>query len=173
MATKHLIDLGHRKIGYLSDFMSDPFNSPVRDRFIGYNMALEEAEINFKPEYHRQSRHGREEARQMTHDLLDLPNPPTAIFAYSDTQALGVLEAARDRSLSIPAVLSVIGFDDIEVAEYLKITTIRQALYESGVKGSELLLEAMAAGSPVLQHEILPTELIIRQTTASPKGVTV
>lgn len=173
MATKHLIDLGHRKIGYLSDYLSDPFNSPVRDRFIGYTMALEESDISFRPDYHRQARHGRDQARKMTHDLLDLPDPPTAIFAYSDTQAIGVIEAARERSMNIPADLSVIGFDDIEVAEYLKITTIRQALYDSGVKGSELLLEMMAADSPDLQQEILPTELIIRQTTASPRGVTV
>jgi DNA-binding LacI/PurR family transcriptional regulator len=172
-ATKHLIDLGHHKIGYLSDYLNDPFNSPVRDRFIGYTMALEEADINFRPDYHKQAKHGREQARRLAHDLLDLADPPTAIFAYSDTQAIGVLEAARERSLNIPADLSVIGFDDIEVAEYMKITTIRQSLFDSGVRGSELLLETMASDSPVLLQETLPIELIIRQTTASPRGVTV
>jgi DNA-binding LacI/PurR family transcriptional regulator len=172
-ATKHLIDLGHQRIAYLSDYLSDPFNSPVRDRFIGYTMALEEAEINFRPDYHLQARHGRDEARKMTHNLLDLPDPPTAIFAYSDTQAIGVIEAARERALNIPADLSVIGFDDIEAAEYLNITTIRQALFDSGVKGSKLLLETMATKYAAPQHRILPTKLIIRHTTASPPGVTV
>ncbi|MFZ0544684.1 MAG: LacI family DNA-binding transcriptional regulator [Candidatus Promineifilaceae bacterium] len=172
-ATKHLIKLGHRRIAYISDFLNDPFNSPVRDRFIGYKRALDEAGISFRPDYHRQSRHGREEARKMTHTLLDLDEPPTAIFAYCDTQAIGVLEAARERSLSVPADLSVIGFDDIEAAEYLNITTVRQALYESGVQGSKLLLKSMATESPNPQRIFLPTKLMIRHTTASPRGVSV
>ncbi len=173
LATKHLLDLGHCRIAYLSDFLSDPFNTPVRDRFIGYTMALEEAEIPFRPDYHLQAKHGREEAREMAHTVLDLDDPPTAIFAYSDTQAIGVIEAAKERAINIPADLSVIGFDDIEVAEYLNITTIRQALYDSGVIGSEMLLEAMATSSPIVQHEMLTTELIVRQTTAAPKRETV
>lgn len=173
MATRHLIDLGHDKIAYISDYLSDPFNSPVRDRFIGYTMALDEAEISFRPGYHLQARHGRNEARKMTHDLLNLEEPPTAIFAYSDTQAIGVIEAAKERSLNIPADLSVVGFDDIDIAEFLNITTIRQSLYQSGVRGSRLLLETMAANAPVPQHEVLPVELIVRQTTASPQRVTV
>ena len=173
MATRHLIDLGHHRIAYISDFLNDPFNSPVRDRFTGYTMALDEAEIPFRTEYHRQALHGRDEARQMTHDLLNLPNPPTAIFAYSDTQAIGVLEAARERSLNVPVDLSVIGYDDIEAAEYLHITTIKQYLYESGTQGSRLLLETMAAEFSTPKQILLPTKLIKRRTTASPKETAV
>ena len=170
MATRHLIDLGHRRIAYVSDFLSDPFNSPVRDRFTGYTMALEEANIPFRTEYHRQGKHGREEARKLTHDLLNLPKPPTAIFAYSDTQAIGVMQAARERALSVPADLSVIGFDDIEAAEYLNITTIRQALYVSGVRGSKLLLDLMTRRFSEPKSMTLPLELITRRTTAAPSG---
>lgn len=173
IATKHLIDLGHRRIAYISDFLNDPFNSPVRDRFTGYMMALEEADIPFRTDYHRQALHGRDEGRKMTHDLLDLPEPPTAIFAYSDTQAIGVLEAARERALNVPADLSVIGYDDIEAAEYLNITTIRQFLYDSGVRGSKLLLESMTRQFSKPKCLSLPIKLIRRRTTASPKGVTV
>jgi DNA-binding LacI/PurR family transcriptional regulator len=173
LAARHLLELGHQRIGYVSDFLIDPFNSPVRDRFTGYRQALAEAGISYRPDFHRQARHGREEARKMTHDLLKLPDPPTAIFAYSDTQAIGVLEAARERALSVPADLSVIGFDGIEAAEYLNITTVRQSLYESGVQGSELLLETMAAGSSFPKQIMLPVELIIRNTTASPRGIVV
>jgi DNA-binding LacI/PurR family transcriptional regulator len=169
LATRHLLELGHRRIGYISDFLNDPFNSPVRDRFTGYTMALDEAEIPFRTEYHRQARHGRDQARQMTHDLLNLPNPPTAIFAYSDTQAIGVIEAARERSLTVPADLSVIGFDDIEAAEYLNITTIRQSLFESGVRGSKLLLESMSTEFSTPKQILLPVKLIKRRTTASPR----
>ncbi len=164
-ATKHLIDLGHRKIGYISDYLDDPFNSPVRDRFTGYKRALTEARIAFRPEYHRQGVHGRIQARQMAHDILALPNPPTAIFAYSDTQAIGVIEAARELGLTIPDNLSVIGFDNIEAAEYLHITTIRQALFDSGVKGAKMLLSIMGAPPNKPQEILLPTELVTRHTT--------
>ena len=164
-ATKHLIDLGHRKIGYISDYLNDPFNSPVRDRFTGYKRALVEAGIDFRPEYHCQGEHGRTQAQQMTHNLLALPDPPTAIFAYSDTQAIGVIEAARELGLSVPEELSVIGFDNIEAAEYLQITTIRQALFDSGVKGAKLLLALMDTMPPEPQEILLPTRLVTRHTT--------
>lgn len=166
MATRHLIDLGHRRIAYISDFLDDPFNSPVRDRFTGYRQALAEAGIPFCPEYHLQGVHGRSVARQMTQQLLQLPEPPTAIFAYSDTQAIGVLEEAQTQGLAIPQRLSVIGFDNIEATEYLHITTISQSLYESGVCGCELLLHTMAEPLPEPQELLLPLELIQRHTTA-------
>ena len=167
-ATKHLIDLGHRRIGFISDFLDDPFNSPVRDRFQGYKNALADAAIPFNPAYHRQGEHGRAPAREMAYTLLSMPDAPTAIFAYSDTQAVGILEAAREMGIKIPDQLSVIGFDNIEAAEYLQITTVRQALYESGVRGCKLLLDLME--SPLLTSvEIsLPTELMLRNTTAPP-----
>ncbi|MBK8987101.1 MAG: LacI family DNA-binding transcriptional regulator [Chloroflexi bacterium] len=167
-ATRHLLDLGHRRIAYISDFLDDPFNSPVRDRFAGYRQALAEAEVAFRPEYHVQGQHGRYEARDMTNSLLNLPEPPTAIFAYSDTQAIGVVECARERGFRIPQDLSVIGFDNIEAAEYLHITTIRQALFESGVSGCELLLEVMANPSPEPREIVLPIELVERSSTAPP-----
>ena len=104
----------------------------------------------------------------MTTNLLNLSTPPTAIFAYSDTQAIGVIEAALDLGIKIPEDLSVIGFDNIEAAEYLHITTIRQALYESGVSGCELLLQVMANPMPEPQEILLPIELVQRNTTAPP-----
>jgi len=69
--------------------------------------------------------------------LLALPDRPTAIFAASDTQAMGVLEAARDAGVRVPNDLSVIGYDDIEIAEYLGLTTMSQKLYQSGKRGVE------------------------------------
>jgi len=168
LATQHLLELGHRRIAYISDFLDDPFNSPVRDRFRGYQQALAEAGVAFRPEYHLQGEHGRYEARAMTNTLLKMPTPPTAIFAYSDTQAIGVIEAATEAGIKIPDQLSVIGFDNIEAAEYLQITTIRQALYESGVCGCELLLQVMANPLPEPQEISLPIELVRRNTTAAP-----
>jgi DNA-binding LacI/PurR family transcriptional regulator len=167
LATQHLIDLGHRRIAYVGDLLSNPFNfTSSRDRYQGYRQALETAGIPFQPDYH-QGEHGRYEARHLTAELLALPERPTAIFAASDTQAMGVLEAARDVGMVVPRDLSVIGYDDIEIAEYLGLTTIRQSLYESGQRGVELLLKTLEnQGAP--ESRVLPIELVARATTARP-----
>lgn len=170
-ATQHLIDLGHRRIGLISDYLVDPLNfTSSRDRYQGYRQSLEEAGIPFIPEYHRQGEHGRTQAYRMTLELLSLSRPPTAIFATSDTQAMGVLQAARDLGLNVPRDISVIGYDDIEVAEYLGLSTIRQLLFKTGQRGVELLLDIL--NQPQLQPvcEVMPTELVVRGTTAPPKN---
>ncbi len=166
LATQHLINLGHTRIGYISDFLDTPFNfTSSRDRLFGYQAALASAGLPCLPEYHKQGEHGRFEAFVLALEMLALPERPTAIFAASDTQAMGVLQAARELGLRVPEDLSVIGYDDIEVSEYLKLTTIRQLLHESGQRGVELLLTIMAipTGQPV--HEVMPVELVIRNTT--------
>jgi DNA-binding LacI/PurR family transcriptional regulator len=168
-AAQHLIDLGHRRIAFLSDWLDSPFNfTSSRDRYLGYCRALKEAGADVRPEYFTQGEHSLSEARRSTLALLGLPLPPTAIFAASDDQALGVLEAARDAGLRVPADLSVIGYDDIEIAAYVGLTTIRQQLYESGRRGVELLLEMLQGKRTEVVCEILPTELIVRSTTAPP-----
>ena len=169
-AVKHLIELGHKRIGYISDYLDNPFNfTSSRYRYQGYCQALMEAGIAVRPEYHGQGEHGRFEARRLALEMLSLAERPTAIFAASDTQAMGVLEAARKLSLRVPQDLSVIGYDDIEIAEYLNLTTIRQLLFESGQRGVELLLE-MANGvvEPPMIEE-MPTELVVRGTTTAPE----
>ena len=169
IATQHLIDLGHQKIGYISDPLENPFNFiSSRDRYQGYRAALDTSSIPFNPDYHGQGMHGRFEACRLATRIFSLTERPTAIFAASDTQAMGVLEAAREANLRVPEDLSIIGYDDIEIAEYLGLTTIRQLLFESGQRGVELLLEKLAhpTNDPVI--EVQSTELIVRHTTASP-----
>lgn len=169
VATQHLINLGHRRIGFISDLLESPFNfTSSLYRYQGYRQALREAEIDFKSTYHLQAEHGRYEARMLALQLLNMPERPTAIFAASDTQALGVMEAASEIGLRIPGDLSVVGYDDIEIAEYLGLTTMRQMLYESGQRGVELLLDALAQDLQEPVYEELPTELVVRATTASP-----
>lgn len=166
LATQHLIDQGHRKIAYISDPLNSPFNfTSSRDRCVGYRDALKQAGIPFRPEYHRQGEHGHYQAKVMTEQLLDLDDPPTAIFAASDTQAMGTLEALRGRGLRCPEDIAVVGYDDIEVAEYLGLTTIRQPLYESGLRGVELLLGAIERPDRAPVAVELPVELIQRRTT--------
>lgn len=172
-ATKHLIDLGHRKIAFISDHMHEnPFNfQPVLDRYKGYRQALADANIPFRPEYHRQGELSRRVAKKLATDLLTLPDRPTAIFAYSDTQAFGILRAAEELNIAVPEELSIIGYDDIELAEYLHLTTIRQELFQSGFQGAKLLLNEINNPTAEPQKIILPTELIQRKTTGpSPYG---
>ena len=175
-AVRHLIALGHRRIAYVGETLDqNPFHfQPIGDRYRGYCLALKEAGFAYRPEYHRQGKYGWREARSLTNELLDLPEPPTAIFAYSDTMAFGVLEAAQQRGVDVPAALSVVGFDDVEIAPHFRLTTVRQMLYESGARGAELLLESLDSEDVPEQQEssiphlVLPTELVTRSTTAPP-----
>jgi LacI family transcriptional regulator len=170
LAARHLLDLGHRRIAYISDPFETPFNFTASyDRFQGFCQALAAAGVTFDPTLHLAGEHGRAKARQLAQTLLNRPDRPTAIFAASDTQALGVLEAARDLQLKVPQDISVVGYDDIEVAEYLNLTTVRQQLFESGKRGVDLLLHVIDEGpndEPVC--DVLPVELIVRGTTAPP-----
>ena len=101
----------------------------------------------------------------MTQRLLSLPKPPRAIFAASDMLALGVLKAARERGVVVPDQLAVIGFDDLEIADYIGLTTISQSLDESGRVAVDLLLARLADESRSIQHVRLPMQVLERQTT--------
>lgn len=170
LATRYLIELGHRRLAFIGDSYeyTSTFNfTSSWDRRRGFLQALQAAGLAARPAYEGFGFHGRFEARALARNMLQLPEPPTAIFAASDTQALGVLEAARDVGVAVPATLSVIGFDDIDVAEYLGLTTVRQPLYESGARGTELLFSLIGRGPPP-GGERLAVELVRRTTTAPP-----
>lgn len=168
--TEFLIELGHRRIAFVGDAPVNPFNfTSSNDRLQGYRAALRKTHIPFRREYVVQGEHGRVQTRELAQALLCGTERPTAVFAASDTQAMGVLEAARALGLRVPHDLSVVGYDDIEVAEYLGLTTMRQSLYESGKRGVELLLHAIEHPFAKPVYEVLPTELIVRQTTAPPR----
>jgi DNA-binding LacI/PurR family transcriptional regulator len=168
-AAQHLIELGHRRIAFVGDPIHTAFNfTSSRDRLAGLQQALAEHGIPFRPAYHQAGEHGQDPARELTHQLLALDEPPTAIFAASDTQALGVMQAARELGLRVPKDLSVIGFDDIEIAEYLNLTTMHQPLFESGYRGIDLLLQSIAQPDDEAVCQELPVELVIRGSTAPP-----
>jgi DNA-binding LacI/PurR family transcriptional regulator len=169
VVTEYLIGLGHDKIGFVGDPADNPFNfTSSRDRAFGYRRALEIAGIPYRPEYYEENPYGRHEARESTKKMLALPDRPTAIFASSDIQAVGVLEATRELGLRVPGDLSVVGYDDVEVADILGLTTMRQMLFESGQRGVELLLETLEYPETEPAYEVLPTELVIRDTTGPP-----
>ena len=137
-------------------------------RFEGYCQALDEAGIAVEPDYHRQGRVGGVESYEKAKELLLLADPPTAIFAASDTNAVGVIKAARDLDLKVPDDLSIIGYDGIRDSEYLEITTIQQPLFRSGVEGVELLFTLLEKPIENTQEIKLPVHLIVRETSAPP-----
>jgi LacI family transcriptional regulator len=168
LAAEYLLGLGHARIAFLGDEEANPygFDSSARRR-AGYEAALRDAGVEPDPELVVTGPHGRATARELAARLLALPTPPTAIFAASDDQAVGVLDAASAVGVSVPGDLSVIGFDDIEVARYVGLTTVAQPLEDSGARAAELLLEAIE-GWPARAEE-LPCELVIRDTASAPR----
>ena len=169
LATRLLIELGHTRIAYLSDFLETPFQQSMRQRYRGYRRALAEAGIEFDAQYHVWDTHGRLEARELARGLMHLDKPPTAIFAASDTQAIGVLDATREMGISVPGSLSVIGFDGIRDSEFLDLTTIEQPLFDSGVQGAARLLSMIQHPEVDRSVEIvLPLRLVERATTGPP-----
>jgi DNA-binding LacI/PurR family transcriptional regulator len=171
LATRHLLELGHERIAFVGDRTDRSFGFVSSDRRReGYLRALEEAGLEVDADLQREGPHDRHVAHRLTRELLSLAEPPTAIFAASDTQALGVLEAARFEGFDVPGDLSVVGFDDIEVAPYVGLTTVHQPLEESGRRGVERLVAALggdAEGLPL--DERLELSLEVRSTTAPPR----
>jgi DNA-binding LacI/PurR family transcriptional regulator len=165
IATRHLVELGHRRVALIGDPPPEFRFDWSRDRTRGYERGLASAGIEVRREYVREGTRLPHVARAVAAELLSLPERPTAIFAASDTQALGVLEAARALGIRVPEELSVIGFDDIEVAAYVGLTTVRQPLLESGRRGARLLLEALEGQAGESLHELLPLELVVRGST--------
>jgi DNA-binding LacI/PurR family transcriptional regulator len=171
LATGHLIGLGHRRIGFVGDmaFASPPagmgFTSSA-DRLRGYRQALAEADLGFEPGLIRRGPHDTATAAEHAAQLLKAQDPPTAIFAASDTQAIGVLAAAERLGVAVPEHLSVIGFDDIESAAFLGLSTVRQPLARSGTEGAQRLCALLRGVRLRVQSEELPLELVARASTA-------
>jgi LacI family transcriptional regulator len=167
LATQHLLDLGHRRIAYLGGPAAAACSQA---RLHGYRGAMEAAGATVPDGYVRTGRFSYEHGVAGGAALLDLPAPPTAVFAGSDETALGVIEAARGRGLRIPDDLSVVGFDDTPVARLAAppLTTVRQPLREMGAVAVRTALR-LAAGERVDSHHVeLATELVARQSTAPP-----
>ena len=170
IATEHLLSLGHERIAFIGEPERNPFGFvSSRYRQEGYADALADAGIAFDRRYVKHGPHVRTAARQLANELFAMADPPTAVVAASDVQALGVLEAARLAGKSVPRDVSVIGYDDIDLAAYSGLTTVRQPLKVSGERGSEILTGALATGiRPIPFVEELALELVVRGTTSAP-----
>ena len=168
-AVSHLLAQGHRRIGIITGRKHSPGHG--RARYAAYAAGLHEAGLPVLPELVKDGDFSIESGMRLGGELLDLPEPPTAIFTGSDLQALGVMNAAGQRSLHVPEDLSIVGFDDIAQAALTSppLTTVRQPLAQLASMAVGMLAEQQdqpGAGVPTALE--VATELVIRGTTASP-----
>jgi LacI family transcriptional regulator len=165
MAAAYLLEKGHRRVAFLGDTdLPEYAIHPVSRRLTGFRQALHEAGIELPEAFVRLAPYSQEQTRQVARELLNLTEPPTAIFAATDFQALGVLKAAHQLSVKVPEQLAVIGFDDLDMAEYADLTTICQHLDESGRLAVEILMGQIQAPTRPPRHVKIPLSLIQRQT---------
>ncbi|WP_217247174.1 LacI family DNA-binding transcriptional regulator [Streptomyces sp. AC602_WCS936] len=167
-ATEHLLRLGHERIAVVAGSRRRLCSDA---RVAGYRSALASAGVPHRPEYVRHAGFDRAAARRRTRDLLDLPVPPTAVFACSDAMALGVYEALAGRGLTVPDDMSVVGFDDLPEARWAApaLTTVRQPLSEMAATALRLLLRMMDGHRPESTRTELSTRLVERASTAPPR----
>ncbi|MGW4222659.1 LacI family DNA-binding transcriptional regulator [Streptomyces bauhiniae] len=167
-ATRHLIDLGHTRIGAIggpSRMMC------ARARLDGYRAALETAGLPADPALIREGDFHHESGHRLGLDLLGRPDRPTAVFAGNDLQALGLYEAARELGLRVPEDVSVVGFDDLPVARWVgpPLTTVRQPLTEMAEAAARLVLELGRRERERTATRLeLATSLVVRSSTAAP-----
>lgn len=167
-ATKHLIDLGHKRIAIITGWMD---MISAQHRLDGYRAALTDHNIPSDESLIVKGDFTQSCGFIGTNQLLDLPEPPTAIFASNDVSAMGVMNAVQTHNLKVPEDISIVGFDDIPMAPILspQLTTVRQPLTDMGKLATELLLDLIHKPEDAQTGIVLPTQLIIRESTAPPR----
>ncbi|MEU7644550.1 LacI family DNA-binding transcriptional regulator [Streptomyces huasconensis] len=166
-ATEHLVGLGHRRIG----FIEGPRRLLCsRARLDGYRAALDGAGVAVDDELVVPGDFYHESGFTAMNRLLELTEPPTAVFAASDQMALGAIEALRQRGLRVPEDMSVIGFDDLPEVRWSSppLTTVRQPLSDMGKLAARAVLDLARSVAPASPRVELATELVIRASTAQP-----
>jgi LacI family transcriptional regulator len=166
LAAQHLVEQGHRRCAYVY-FGQHPEYSihPEVQRLAGYRDALAEYGVSLPDEYIKHVPVSRKGIREQLRELFELTESPTALFVPSDDLAIRVIHRARELGLHTPRDISVVGFDGIDIAEHIDLTTVNQQLGESGQVAVELLLARLSdPGRPVQQIQI-PVHLDVRGTT--------
>ncbi|MGW3285063.1 LacI family DNA-binding transcriptional regulator [Streptomyces sp. NPDC001002] len=168
-ATEHLLALGHERIAVVAGHQHKMCSSA---RVAGYRSALAAAGVRHRAEYVRHAGFDESVARRRMLDLLELREPPTAVFVCSDRMALGVYEALAERGLSVPDDVSVVGFDDLPESRWIApaLTTVRQPLAEMAATALRLLVRMMEGERPESTRTELSTRLVERSSTARPRS---
>ncbi|WUO35083.1 LacI family transcriptional regulator [Streptomyces sp. NBC_00286] len=172
-ATRHLINLGHRRIAFAHTVNARGFSFSSRDRLLGYQQALTEAGIPLDDDLvvttPPRDKRG---TTQAVGNLLSLREPPTAIFAEQDDLAASLILSLRTVQIEVPERISVLGFDDQLMAEWLDLSTVAQSPSDMGRIAAELALELINdSDADLSRHIVLPTHLIPRGTTAPPPAL--
>lgn len=167
-AIRHLVGLGHRRIGFIT---GRPTVGAAQERLTGFREAMAEAGLPVTEGDIVRGDFLEPRGHDAALELLTRDEPPTAIFASSDSAAFGVLRAARGLGLSVPRDLSVVGFDDVAEATWVipGLTTVRQPLRQMGIAAVQLLMSRLANPARPAARVVLETELIIRESTAAPR----
>lgn len=167
---RHLLELGHRRIASILGPLDHPY---VQERRRGLREALREAGLEPDPGLEVETGFDETLVRRRTRELLALPEDrrPTALFAYHDSAAFLVLDELRQAGVRVPQDVSVVGFNDIDAAAHVRpaLTTVRQPFVDMGRQAARILLSALdnVASDEALARIVLPTELIVRESTAS------
>lgn len=163
MAVEYLIKLGHKNIAFIG---GERNNQNTIDRLKGYQMALSKYELRYTPELVYYADYDTNKAYSVTKHLIAKNENVTAIFCCNDLMAVGCIKALHELNISVPKDISVVGFDDLEIAEHFtpKITTVRQPFYQIGEKAAELLIEKLNSESKDVKGVIFVGELVIRES---------
>jgi LacI family transcriptional regulator len=168
LAAELLVRLGHTRIGLIAG----PSNtSTSRDRERGFLEALQRLGIPHCPELHRDGEFAYESGHQWARDLLSLPDPPTALFCGNDVMAFGALDAARRLGISVPDQLSVVGYDDIDMAAWaaFDLSTINQPLAQMAKAAARMMVSRIESDAQLEPRtQIFPASVVLRGTTAPP-----
>lgn len=165
-AVELLIKAGHRRIAYISGLLQIPTS---RQRLEGYKKALSDYNIELDDNLIKFGDSKHESGRSLTAELLDLPNPPTALFTGNNLITLGALETIHRRGLKIPHDIAIVGFDDMYWAISLNppLTAVHQPAYEIGRRAAEMLFQRIAEPTRPFAQVILRTKLMVRQSCGS------
>ena len=169
LAARHLVALGHESVALLGPDPADPFGDAGAERERGFREALAEAGLPARAVQVAYGPADRAGGRRLAARLLARQHPPTAIVASSVTQALGVLEAAREAGLEVPEDLSVVGGGDGDAAAYAGLTTTAPPQREVARRAARRLLDAVAGARLAPTADVLPVALVERATTATPR----
>lgn len=164
-ATEILIDEGHKDIALISGPLTDPING--YSRYKGYRQALEAREIPFQEEYVRIGDYRYRSGMSVMKELLALDKPPTAVFAASDEMAVGAIHAIQDAGKRVPEDISVVGFDNIDIASMVRplLSTIAQPMYDIGAVSMRLLTKLINKESVEDPHVVLQYDVMLRDST--------
>jgi LacI family transcriptional regulator len=165
LAARHLLDLGHTRIGYIG---GNPGTSTNQNRFGGFSRALEDHKVPADPALVRHGQFTHASGYELTREILDGPTPPTALVCGDDEVAMGAIDAVIDHGLRVPEDVAVVGFDDVPVASLrpIGLTTVRQPAAEMGRRAVELLIDRIGADEPREPVDVLlRPKLVVRRTS--------